>query len=54
MIEMIEPFLLRALLAGIGLGIVAAPLGCLVVWRRSSRKPVSVSPVMTGAQLPSP
>jgi len=30
----LEPFLLRALLAGVGLGIVAAPLGCLVVWRR--------------------
>lgn len=33
---MLEPFLLRALLAGIGLGILAAPLGCLVVWRRMS------------------
>lgn len=31
---MIEPFLLRALLAAIGLGIVAAPLGCIVVWNR--------------------
>jgi zinc transport system permease protein len=29
-----EPFLLRALLAGLGLAIVAAPLGCFVVWRR--------------------
>ena len=29
-----EPFLLRALFAGIGLAIVAAPLGCFVVWRR--------------------
>ena len=29
-----EPFLLRALLAGMGLAIVAAPLGCFVVWRR--------------------
>jgi zinc transport system permease protein len=29
-----EPFLLRALLAGVGLAIVAAPLGCFVVWRR--------------------
>ena len=34
--DMMEPFLLRALLAGLGLGIVAAPLGCLVVWRRMS------------------
>jgi zinc transport system permease protein len=32
----LEPFFLRALLAGIGLGIIAAPLGCLVVWRRMS------------------
>ena len=29
-----EPFLMRALIAGIGLAIVAAPLGCFVVWRR--------------------
>ena len=29
-----EPFLMRALFAGIGLAIVAAPLGCFVVWRR--------------------
>ena len=29
-----EPFLLRALFAGLGLAIVAAPLGCFVVWRR--------------------
>ena len=29
-----EPFLLRALLAGMGLALVAAPLGCFVVWRR--------------------
>lgn len=33
---MMEPFFLRALLAGVGLGIIAAPLGCLVVWRRMS------------------
>lgn len=31
---MIDPFLLRALAAGIGLAMVAAPLGCVVVWRR--------------------
>ena len=30
----LDPFLLRALAAGIGLAIVAAPLGCIVVWRR--------------------
>lgn len=29
-----EPFLLRALIAGIVLAIVAAPLGCIIVWRR--------------------
>ena len=29
-----EPFLLRALFAGLGLAVVAAPLGCFVVWRR--------------------
>jgi len=29
-----EPFFLRALLAGLGLAAVAAPLGCFVVWQR--------------------
>lgn len=29
-----EPFLLRALAAGLGVALVAAPLGCFVVWRR--------------------
>jgi zinc transport system permease protein len=29
-----EPFLVRALLAGLGLAVIAAPLGCFVVWRR--------------------
>jgi zinc transport system permease protein len=29
-----EPFLIRALAAGIGLALVAAPLGCFVVWNR--------------------
>lgn len=33
---MLEPFLVRALVAAVGVGIVAAPLGCLVVWRRMS------------------
>src|SRR5262249_10334816 len=33
-IEVAEPFLLRALFAGLGLALVAAPLGCFVVWRR--------------------
>ncbi|HEX5997828.1 MAG TPA: metal ABC transporter permease [Hyphomicrobiaceae bacterium] len=31
---LLEPFLLRALLFGLGLAAVAAPLGCFVVWRR--------------------
>tara|TARA_R110000787_G_scaffold211281_2_gene321044 strand:- start:95777 stop:96592 length:816 start_codon:yes stop_codon:yes gene_type:complete len=29
-----DDFLLRALLAGIGVAIVAGPLGCFIVWRR--------------------
>lgn len=33
---MLEPFLVRALIAAVGVGLVAAPLGCLVVWRRMS------------------
>jgi len=31
---MIETFVLRALAGGIGLALVAGPLGCFVVWRR--------------------
>ena len=31
---MVEPFILRALAAGAGIGIVAGVLGCFVVWRR--------------------
>ena len=34
MFELPEPFFLRALAAGVGLAIVAAPLGCIIVWRR--------------------
>ena len=34
MFDVTDPFLARALAAGIGLAIVAAPLGCIVVWRR--------------------
>jgi zinc transport system permease protein len=30
----VEPFLLRALFAGLGLAVVSAPFGCFVVWRR--------------------
>lgn len=29
-----EPFLLRALIAGIGLAVISAPLGCFLVWQR--------------------
>lgn len=29
-----QPFMLRALAVGIGLAIVAAPLGCVIIWRR--------------------
>lgn len=31
---MLDDFLIRALLAGIGLALVTGPLGCFVVWRR--------------------
>ena len=31
---MIDDFLLRALLAGFGVALVAGPLGCFIVWRR--------------------
>ena len=34
MLDLGDPFLARALAAGIGLALVAAPLGCIVVWRR--------------------
>ena len=34
MFELPQPFFLKALAAGIGLAIVAAPLGCIIVWRR--------------------
>ena len=30
----LDDFFLRALLAGIGIAVVAAPLGCFIVWRR--------------------
>ena len=32
--DMLDDFLIRALLAGIGTALAAAPLGCFVVWRR--------------------
>lgn len=31
---MLEPFLFRALIAGLGLAVVSAPLGCFIVWQR--------------------
>lgn len=31
---MLDDFFTRALIAGIGIGIVAGPLGCVIVWRR--------------------
>ena len=31
---MLDDFMIRASLAGIGVAIAAAPLGCFVVWRR--------------------
>ncbi|MBL4767165.1 MAG: metal ABC transporter permease, partial [Rhodobacteraceae bacterium] len=31
---MLDDFLVRAALAGLGVAIAAAPLGCFVVWRR--------------------
>lgn len=33
---MIDDFLLRALLAGIGVAMVAGPLGCFIIWRRAA------------------
>ncbi|PPR47251.1 MAG: High-affinity zinc uptake system membrane protein ZnuB [Alphaproteobacteria bacterium MarineAlpha5_Bin9] len=33
---MLDDFFIRALIAGIGVAIVAGPLGCLVIWRRLS------------------
>ncbi|MEQ8370492.1 MAG: metal ABC transporter permease, partial [Alphaproteobacteria bacterium] len=31
---MLDDFVVRALLAGIGVAIVAGPVGCFIVWRR--------------------
>ncbi len=33
-IAMLDDFFIRALLAGLGLALVAGPLGCFVIWRR--------------------
>ena len=32
--SILDDFMLRAILAGVGLAVAAAPLGCFVVWRR--------------------
>ena len=32
--ELLDSFLVRAALAGVGVALAAAPLGCFVVWRR--------------------
>lgn len=34
MIETLPPFLIRAMAAGVGISLMAAPLGAIVVWRR--------------------
>ncbi|MEE4345745.1 MAG: metal ABC transporter permease, partial [Paracoccaceae bacterium] len=31
---MLDDFLIRAALAGLGVALAAAPMGCFVVWRR--------------------
>ena len=36
MIEMFDDFFSRAIIAGVGLAMVAGPLGCFVVWQRLS------------------
>jgi zinc transport system permease protein len=33
---MLDDFFIRALIAGIGIALVAGPLGCFVIWRRLS------------------
>lgn len=33
---MLDDFLVRALLAGVGLALITGPLGCFIVWRRMS------------------
>ena len=44
-----EPFLLRALNAGIVLAIVAAPLGCNIVWRRMASDGETLAAAMRAA-----
>ena len=33
---MLDDFIVRAIIAGIGIALVTGPLGCFVVWRRLS------------------
>ncbi len=33
---MLDDFFIRAMLAGLGIAVIAGPLGCLIVWRRLS------------------
>ncbi len=33
---MLDDFFIRALVAGIGVALIAGPLGCFIVWRRLS------------------
>ena len=33
---MLDDFFLRAIIAGIGVALIAGPLGCFVIWRRLS------------------
>src|SRR5690606_39282788 len=39
--SMLDDFLVRALAAGLGVALVAGPLGCFVVWRRRSEEHTS-------------
>ena len=34
LIQMLDDFFSRALIAGVGVALVAGPLGCYIVWRR--------------------
>ena len=48
---MLDDFLIRAAIAGVGAAILAAPLGCFVVWRRMaySAKPSPI-PACSGSR----
>ena len=40
---MFDDFFIRALVAGVGIAIVAGPLGCLVIWRTQCCYPIPLS-----------